>query len=170
MRTRRVLASIIFVAVFAASNLAQIDEPSKKLGAFLGKWETEGTFANGDKVSSSLECQWSPQHAFLICEQRVHMASGETRQLTIYAFNNKTNSYSYTTISSPGGKPFIGGVEIKGNVWIYDSSYQADGKTTQIHNTNEFVDPRTEVFKIVSSEDGGAHWKPVLEGRGHKVE
>src|ERR1700757_801997 len=170
MPLRRVLMAVILIGSVFNFGAAQTDDPAKKLGAFLGKWEIEGTFANGDKVSSSLECQWSPQHAFLICEQRVHMASGETRQLTIYAYNNKTNSYSYTTISDPGGKPSLGGVEIKGNVWIYDSSYQADGKTTQIHNTNEFVDAKTEVFKITTSDDNGAHWKSMLEGRGHKVE
>jgi hypothetical protein len=173
MHTNKLIAAVLLALLFAStgiqSNAVPADDPTKKLGAFLGKWELEGAFANGDKVSSKLNCQWSPQSSFLVCEQLVTMASGETRQLTIYAYNPKNNSYSYTTISEPGGKPSLGNVEIKGNVWIYDSSYQSDGKTTQVHNTNEFTDPKTEVFKIVTSDDGGAHWKPMLDGNARKI-
>lgn len=167
----RALAAAVVIAIClcTVSFSAPPDDGVKKLSAFLGKWEMEGAFANGDKVSSKLNCQWSPQEAFLICEQAISMASGPSRQLTIYAYNSKSNSYSYTTISEPGGKPLVGGVEIKGSTWIYDSSYQADGKTVQVHNTNEFADPKTEVFKIVTSDDNGAHWKPMLEGKGHKI-
>lgn len=173
MRANKIIAAVLLAALFTSAGIqcsaVPKDDPTKKLGAFLGKWELEGAFANGDKVSSKLNCQWSPQNAFLVCEQLVTMASGETRQLTIYAYNSKSNSYSYTTISEPGGKPSVGSVEIKGNVWIYDSSYQSEGKTTQIHNTNEFTDPKTEVFKIVTSDDGGAHWKPMLDGKARKI-
>jgi hypothetical protein len=38
-----------------------------------------------------------------------------------------------------------------------------------IRTTNEFTDARTEVFKVASSDDGGAHWKTVLEGRARKI-
>jgi hypothetical protein len=171
MRIHKILAAVIVFAICLGtiSIAAPADDGAKKLGAFLGKWEVEGAFAGGDKVSSKLNCQWSPQETFLVCEQAITMASGPSRQLTIYAYNSKSNSYSYTTISEPGGKPLVGGVEIKGNMWIYDSSYQADGKTVQVHNTNEFVDPKTEVFKIVTSDDNGAHWKPLLEGKAHKI-
>jgi hypothetical protein len=173
MRIGKIFAVIITAVLltngFKSAVAAPPDDPTKKLGAFLGKWELEGAFANGDKVSSKLNCEWSPQSTFLVCEQLVTMASGETRQLTIYAYNSKSNSYSYTTISESGGKPSVGSVEIKGNMWIYDSSYQSEGKTTQIHNTNEFTDPKTEVFKIVTSDDGGAHWKPMLDGKARKI-
>ncbi len=38
-----------------------------------------------------------------------------------------------------------------------------------IRTTNEFIDPKTEVFKVMTSEDGGAHWKTGLEGKAQKV-
>jgi hypothetical protein len=40
---------------------SQSDDPTKKLGAFVGKWETEGAFTGGQKTSTSLECRWSPK-------------------------------------------------------------------------------------------------------------
>ncbi len=169
MRLERILTAVLITALFTHSGAVQTDDPAKKLGAFLGKWQSEATFAGGEKAASSLECRWSPQGAFLVCEQIVTMAGNQTRQLTIYSYNSKDSTYSYSTFSNPGSKPTTGTVDIKGNIWTYDFSYESNGKTTQIHNTNEFTDAKTEVFKIVSSDDGGAHWKPMLEGKARKV-
>ena len=146
------------------------DDPTRKLGAFTGKWETEGTFTGGPKVSTSLECRWSPQGSYLVCDQLVRMgAAGDHRQLTVYSYDGKTGNYSYTTLADPGAKPSSGGIAIKGNLWTYDSSFSANGKTTMIRTTNEFTGPKTEVFKVISSEDNGVTWKPVLEGTAHKI-
>ena len=87
----------------------------------------------------------------------------------MYSYDIKTGNYSYVTLSDPGAKPSTGGIVIKDNLWTYDSSFTANGKTTMIRTTNEFTDAKTEVFKVVSSEDNGAHWKTVLEGTAHKI-
>src|SRR6185503_19575024 len=57
------------MSVTVAAQKTAVDAPVEKLGAFLGKWHTEGTFSNGGNVSSELECRWSPQRGYLICEQ-----------------------------------------------------------------------------------------------------
>lgn len=155
-------------AAKAPADAAKPEDPTKKLGAYLGKWETEGAFATGQKTSSSLECRWSPQGAYLVCDQLVRIA-GEHKQFTVYSYNSKDGNYSYTTLADPGAKPSTGAVKIEGNLWTYDSSFDAGGKTTLIRTTNEFLDPKTEVFKVASSDDGGAHWKTVLEGKARKV-
>ena len=152
----------------AQAKAAPSDDPTKKLGAFVGKWETEGAFASGQKTSTTLECRWSPQGFYLVCDQLVRMA-GEHRQFTVYSYDSKTGSYSYTTLSDPGAKPSSGGITIKGNLWTYESSFEANGKTTMIRTTNEFTDDKTEVFKVAGSDDGGAHWKIALEGKARKI-
>jgi hypothetical protein len=38
-----------------------------------------------------------------------------------------------------------------------------------IRTTNEFTDAKTEVFKVVTSEDNGANWKIMLQGVAHKI-
>ena len=152
----------------APANAVQPEDPTKKLGAFVGKWETEGAFTTGQKTSTSLECRWSPQGSFLVCDQLVRMG-GEHHQFTVYSYDSKAGKYSYTTLADPGAKPTTGIVEIKGNLWTYNSSFEANGKTTLIRTTNEFTDAKTEIFKVVTSDDGGATWKPVLEGKASKV-
>lgn len=154
----------------AASGDSQSEDPTKKLGAFVGKWETEGAFTSGQKTSTTLECRWSPQGSYLVCDQLVRMGAADQRQFTVYSYNSKASNYSFTTIADPGAKPTTGGITIKGNLWTYDdSSFESNGKKTVIRVTNEFTDPKTEVFKVMSSEDNGATWKSVLQGVAHKV-
>jgi hypothetical protein len=152
-----------------APTTAPNDDPTKKLGAFVGKWETEGSFTSGQKTHTTLECRWSPQGSYLVCDQLVNMG-GEHRQFTVYSYDSKTGNYSYVTLADPGAKPATAGITIKGNLWTYDdSSFTANGKTTMIRTTNEFTDAKTEVFKVASSEDNGATWKPMLQGVARKV-
>jgi Protein of unknown function (DUF1579) len=166
----KVLLCLFVLMTASGLGIAQADNSAQKLIAFLGKWQTEGAFTgSGNKVTSALECRWSPQGKYLVCEQLVKMAGGDHRQLTIYSYSNKDGSYSYTTIADPGAKPTSGTLAIQGNVWTYSSSFENDGKTTQIRTTNEFRDPGTEVFKVESSRDGGVTWNTFLEGTAHKT-
>jgi hypothetical protein len=159
---------VLAVAACISLGVAQADDPAKKLGAFLGKWQAEGTRGT-EKITSKLECRWSPQGLFLVCEQSITTAAGDHRQLTVYSYNAKDGAYTYVTIAEPGAKPTSGKVEIKGNVWTYPFSFESNGKTVQIRTTNEFTDARTEVYKSESSDDGGVTWKTVLQGAAHKV-
>ena len=171
MRTKAFMWVLICLATAAyAVSTAQVEDPANKLGVFLGKWQTEGQFTGSDnKVESSLECRWSPQGSYLICEQRVHMGGGEHRQLTIYSYNAADKDYAYTTLGDPGSRPTNGRVDIKGNIWTYASSFENNGKVTHIRTTNEFTDPKTEVFKVEFSDDGGATWRTTLHGSAHKT-
>jgi hypothetical protein len=163
---------VLYLLTLVTSGLAvpQADDPARKLGAFLGKWQTEASFTGSDvKISSTLECHWSPQSSYLICEQLIKAPDGDHHQLTVYSFNSKDGNYSYSTIGDPGAKPTSGTVEIRGNVWTYSSSFENNGKTTRIRTTNEFTSPDKEVFKVERSDDGGATWKTFLQGAANKV-
>lgn len=142
---------------------------TKKLAAFLGRWQTEATI-NGEKASSMLECRWSPKGSFLVCEQVVSLPGGQQQtQLTVYSYSPKDGSYIFSTFSNPGEKPSSGSVVIDGNVWTYAFSFSADGKTTLIRTINEFPAPGTENFKTEVSPDGGATWKVILQGTGRRI-
>lgn len=168
MRLKPMLCTLM-VVICAALAVALTDDPVKKLGAFLGKWKSEATFADLRNASADLECRWSPQGNYLVCEQHVKLSDREQRQLTVYSYNSKDGTYHYSTFSDPGTKPSDGTLDIKGSVWTYNFSFENNGKTTQIRNTNEFTNASNEIFKIVTSIDGGATWKPMLEGSAHKI-
>ncbi len=169
MRVRAMLCMLAAI-ICPVVAIAQAEQPASKLGVFVGKWRTEGRFTGSDsKVETTLECRWSPQGSYLVCEQLIHMPGGDHRQLTIYSYNAADNNYAYTTFSDPGARPTSGRLEIKGNVWTYASSFESNSKVTHIRTTNEFTNPGTEVFKAESSDDGGATWKTMLQGSAHKT-
>lgn len=167
MQTAKLLFLMALSIAVCAAQTAE--DPTKKLGAFVGKWKTEGAFTNGAKTSTTLECRWSPMGNFLVCEQLVNMGGAEHRQFTVYSYNAKAATYSYTTLADPGATPTSGTVEIKGNLWTYNSSYEAQGKKRLIRTTNEFTDAKTEIFKVTTSDDDGVTWKTALEGKATKV-
>ena len=170
MKTAKLLCLFAALsAACAAQTAPSTDDATKKLGAFLGKWKTEGAFLSGQKTSTTLECRWSPMGSYLVCDQLINFGGVEHRQFTVYSYDAKAGTYSYTTLSDPGAKPTSGTVEIKGNLWTYNSSFDNQGKKTLIVTTNEFTDPKTEIFKVKTSDDGGATWKTMLEGKATKV-
>jgi len=98
------------------------------------------------------------------------MGAAYQRQFTVYSYNSKAGNYSFTTLADPGARPTTGGITIKGNLWTYDdSSFESNGKKTVMRVTNEFTDAKTEIFKVMSSDDNGATWKIALQGVARKV-
>ncbi len=152
----------------APVNDAKTNDPRLKLGVLAGKWKTEGAFTDGRKTSSDLECRWSAQQDYLVCEQAVKFPEGEHRQLTVYSYNSADHLYRYTTIADPGALPNSGTVEINGPVWTYHSSFERNGKTTQIRTTNDFTVANAETFKVETSQDG-VTWTTAMQGSAHKV-
>jgi hypothetical protein len=162
------LLGSVLVAVNASGAQKTDEDPIKKLDPFLGKWQTEGIFDNGTKAKSELECRWSPEKRYMICEQDVSFSSGHTHQLTIYGYDEKAGKHTFVTLLDNMAKPAGGFVEIKGNMWAYDLSLD-DPKGTQVRTTNEFTNPKTELFKTYVSNDHGATWNLTLQGTARKV-
>ena len=173
MITRHVVL-FVTVAALSAGAIAQQtaqqkDDPAGRLMVFLGRWETEATLtATGAKASSVLDCRWSPQGSYLVCEQRITTSGHEQRQLTIYSYNSKEGNFTFSTFRDPGTAPSSGTVSVKGDLWTYRSSFEAGGKKTEVVTTNDFSSA-DEVFSTQISDDGGAHWKTVLQGKAHKI-
>jgi hypothetical protein len=143
------------------------NDPRLKLAVFAGKWKTEAALPDGKKITSDLDCEWSPQQNYLVCEQAVKLPDREQQQLTVYSYSAADHLYRYSTFADPGALPTSGTVEINGAVWTYHASLERNGKTMQIRTTNEFTSATTEELKVESSPDG-VIWTTVLKGSAHK--
>lgn len=97
------------------------------------------------------------------------MGPNVTRQLTVYNYNASNTEYGYASFQGDSLSPSVGVIQINGNQWLYSSTVENNGKKTLVRTTNEFTDPKTEVFKVILSDDGGVTWKPVLQGTAHKL-
>lgn len=159
---------------FAQSSTIDLHAATQKLEVFVGKWQSEGTrpetaFSHADKISSSIDCRWSPQGNFLICEQSITDSGGNHTQLSIFSYNSKDGNYAISSIAGPGNKPWNGTVLIQGNIWTYPGSFEANGKKVEVRTTNDFSVPGVESFKTEFSDDGGAHWVVTLQGTAHRL-
>jgi len=178
MNNKTLLGIVIGISICGLS-LAQTSSSddqtaTKKLGALVGKWRSEGTkfetaYSHADKVSSNIDCRWSPQENFLICEQQITDSTGNHTQLSIYSYNSNEKNYTISSMAGPGKQPWNGTVAISGNVWTYPGGFEANGKKVTVRTTNDFSVPGTETFKSEFSEDGGAHWTVMLQGTAHKI-
>ncbi|HEV3316272.1 MAG TPA: hypothetical protein VG488_04855 [Candidatus Angelobacter sp.] len=158
----------------AGAGPSDIQEATKKLGVFVGKWESTGAFSDtkfsqAHKISSSIDCRWSPLGNFLMCEQSITDGTEKLIQLSIYSYNSKDGNYTISSMSGPGQQPFNGTVIIKGSLWTYPGGFERDGKKIEIRTTNDFSVAGTETFKTEFSEDGGAHWTTMLQGTSRKI-
>jgi hypothetical protein len=170
----RILLTLAIAAVCAAqtNSLDTTDAaPTKKLAVFVGKWKSEGNFSDtayskAHKVTSDIDCRWSPLEDFLICEQRISEPSGQSIQLSVFSYSSKDGNYTISSMAGPGKQPWNGTVMIEGTLWTYPAN-KAD--KVQFRTTNDFSVPGTEVFKTEFSSDSGEHWTTMLQGTAKKI-
>ncbi|HEV3254639.1 MAG TPA: hypothetical protein VG033_09540 [Candidatus Acidoferrales bacterium] len=171
---------LLFLATSATACFAQTTAPAhapdlaaatKKLGAFVGQWKSEGSFSetpysHKGKVTSDVDCRWSPQNDFLVCEQLITDPEGRHIQLSIFSYNSETGKYTISSMAGPGKQPWNGTVVIEGTLWTYPPDKT---EKVQFRTINDFSVPGTEVFKTEFSSDGGEHWTTMLEGKAKKL-
>lgn len=166
---------MIAVGLFAFMQPGDDDKAAtRKLGAFVGKWQSQGAFfdtpySKAGKVTSSIDCGWSANGDFLICEQMITDSGGKHTQLSIYSYNSKEGNYTISSMAGPGKQPWNGTVIIEGNIWTYPGGFEANGKKVKVRTINDFSVAGTETFKTEMSEDDGAHWIITLQGTARKI-
>ncbi len=179
MKQVRILATtMLSIAVALARTTppaaTDVAAATKKLGVFVGKWKSEGNFfetgySHVGHVTSDIDCRWSPQGNFLVCEQQITDKEGQHTQLSIYSYNSKDGNYTISSMADPGRQPWNGTVIINGNVWTYPGSFEAKGNKVEMRTINDFSTSGVEQFKTEFSDDGGGHWTTMLQGTAHKV-
>ena len=160
----------LVVTLIAMQGTPESSGARDKLAAFLGNWESKGTFkdtllSKASAVTSKQSCAWSPFEKYLICDQTLSLG---TDQLTVFSWNEKENSYQYCTIQNPGSPAHCDAFVIDGNVWTFFNSFENKGKKISIRTLNTFDAPGHEVFKTEFSEDGKS-WTTMLEGEARRV-
>lgn len=169
--TRWVAFWVLLLSAAGAFAQASTDA-TKTLSMFLGHWEGGGTFSDtklskADKVTSTGDCDWSPQHRYLVCEQTIRDSKGTHGQLTVFYPTEKKDEVGYATFQN-SAKPVGGTVQIEGNVWTFQDTFTSGEVETTVRTTNRFEGDQ-ESFRVEYSQDRGAHWTTMLDGEQHRV-
>ena len=161
---------------YVAAQVSSPDEKTatQKLGAFLGKWRTEGKlfdtpYSKGGKLTGDLDCTWSPQRNFLTCEQLVTDPNGNHKRLSVYSYNEREKNYDIRTMVEPGMPPWHAIFTIDGDIWTITSSNQAKGKKVEFKTVVDFSSPGVERSKTECSDDGGAHWVVMMQSTANRI-
>lgn len=166
-----------FMVLAAAMLLAQ---PAKTpagldaLGAYLGVWEGKGAakdtaYSKAGNSSATTNCNWSPNHGYLVCDQTVHTPEGTTQNdLSIYTYNEKSQSYAFFGLSRNQDRARTPKLVIEGNRWTYSGGFDDGAKHIQFRTVNNFTSPTTVTYRAEYSDDG-VHWTTMSEGTSTRV-
>lgn len=160
---------LYFAILLAFSTLHALaaDASKSPLAAFFGHWEGSSKmlaskYSKPEEVTSKADCKWSPQQAYLVCEQTIHDSKGVHTQLTAFTPNANGKDYTFYTLLGDGKKAYTGSLNIDGNVWTYGPAEDAKDQYPLFRTTNTFNNG-TEVSVTEFTEDGKT-WTKMLEG------
>jgi hypothetical protein len=161
----KAILGILFLSCslpLCAANKANADVLNRWVG---GKWPLEGRMLDTDyskavNVTGVSNCAWSPDHIFVICDQSLLEDGKPSRELSVYAFDQETDTFHFYGMSPTGGRPHSTDLSISpdGTHWVYSSENEINGKTVQFRTINEFRSPDFVEWWSEYSTDGGVHW------------
>ncbi len=164
------ISVVIFLALASSLQAAGIDA----LGAFLGMWEGKGTskdsaYSKAGTNSAQTNCNWSPNHGFLVCDQIVHLPEGTTQNdLSIYTYNETDRSYAFFGLSRNNSRVRTPKLTIEDKRWTYSGEFEDNGKKIRFRTVNDFTSATTVTYRAEYSEDG-TKWSLMSEGTNTRV-
>ena len=142
---------------------------------YTGQWNStshmyETAFSKAQDIAAKLNCAWTPDNEFLICDQLITMGGTTHSQLTVYSRDREKHIYVYSTFNSPGARPNFGELEVGARQFTYNGSAEQNGKKTLFRTTNTFSNAGDHYdFVAEFSTDDGAHWTKMLEGIATRI-
>ena len=166
------LAVAFFMSLFAMAQAPVVGSKQAPLAGYIGHWQTSGKFydtkfSKAHTVTSTLDCSWSPQGTYMVCEQLIHDDQGEHTQLTIYTPNPNDVNFTFYTFNTPGEKPYMGSLKIEGDTWTYGPpADQAD--KYPLFRTINIVKNGEVTYKVEMAEEAGK-WTTLSDGASHRT-
>jgi hypothetical protein len=170
--TSGVVAILLGTLVVVAQTPPQKPGPEhKRLERMVGRWTYEGEvkaspLGPAGKVSSSETCELFPGGFAVTCRMKGTGPKGPMTGMNVMSYSTDQKAYTYHAISSLGDNIFVTG-NVKGNVWTFEDTFQAEGTTMKVRATVTEESPTVSVFKLeVGPGDG--KMMVVEEGRSTK--
>lgn len=137
-----------------------------------GKWTGDGKLVDSDyskamAVGGVTNCDWSPDHIFVVCDQNNTINGKAARDLSIYSFDAEKGTYQMFGMSPGSARPRMTELTISPdhNRWEYLGKTDISGKQVEFRTVNVFHDNDHVDWWSEYSSDDGAHWVKMGEGK-----
>jgi hypothetical protein len=167
------LTALLFL-LWSMMFAADTRKPSAEaLGQWVGgKWVGDGKLVNSDyskamTVSGVTNCQWSPDHVFVVCDQAITANRKPDRALSIYAFDPDKAAYHMFGMSPSGDRVRVTELTISPDQsrWEYLGKAEIKDTAVEFRTVNVFHDADHVEWWSEYSTDKGAHWVRMGEGK-----
>ncbi len=172
------LAILVTAGLLTAAAAAQAQEPKmetpkpgpehQKLGYFVGKWHSEGdikpgAMGPGGKMTGEDDCHWIGGF-FVACHSTSAGPMGKVTGLGVMGYDAAGKTYTWNGFNSWGENEHATG-SVDGKTWTYTSESVMNGKPMKARYTIVEGGPDGYTFKFEGSQDGGATWLTIMEGK-----
>jgi len=169
------LAVIIFAESIWAQAPPKMPKPGpeqKKLGYFVGHWNTEGDMkpgpmGPGGKFTSTDDIEWLPGRFFVVLHSTGKSPMGPGHSIAVMGYDSDQKVYTYDAFDNMGEHEVSKGT-LEGDTWTWNSESKMGGQVIKGKFTIKEVSPTEHTFKYEMSTDGNT-WTATLEGKSTKV-
>ncbi len=159
-----------------AAGAPQMPQPApelKRLAYFAGDWTSAGTleasaFGPAGKFSGKEHNEWFAGKFFLVSRGDTSMGGMPIRELAVFGYDADKKMYTYHAVNSMGEAEDSAGT-VNGADWTWTNDSTMKGKTYKNKFTIHEDSPTAYSMKFDMSDDGGATWKTVMEGKVTKA-
>jgi hypothetical protein len=162
----------------AAAAVAQMEMPKpgpelKKLDVLVGTWTLDadmkpGAMGPGGKVTETEKCEWMEGNFFLACQidyKSTAMGNGSGASYMGYSTDDK--AYTYREFNSWGEFADSRG-SVDGDTWTWTSDEKMGGMAMKSRFTMKITSATSYNFTFEMSQDAGAKWTLVMDGKATK--
>src|SRR5262245_33671925 len=177
----RSLAACVSSLVVAGVALAQAPPAApkpgpehEKLGAWVGKWTSEGDmkpgpFGPGGKMSGNDRCEWFDGKFAVICHNEGKGPMGVMKGMGILSYSTEDKVYTYYGTDTMGmTSTAVAKGTIQCDTWTYNEESKMNGKPVKSRYVMKWLTPTSYTFKMEMQGDGG-QWMTIVEGKTTKV-
>ena len=137
-------------------------DPSSLL-SIVGEWQSDTVGG----VSARSTCTWSPQHAAVLCEQRITAPTGVSTALTLFAPDSSGGQFVLYVLSRPGATLNPVAFTIRDHLWYYGGQKpERDGR--YYRTVNDFTRADVYLWRQESSADG-KEWTAGVHGQSRRI-
>ena len=176
---KKTLFALLGVLSVTVAVAAQAPKPTpgpehKRLGYFVGKWNTEGEIkaspmGPGGKVTSTDSCGWFEGGFAVVCHYEGKSPLGPSKSIGVMGYSPEEKVYTYYGVDNSNmSMTSIPRGNVQGDTWTYTDESLMGGQKVKSRVTIKELSPTSFSFKMeIQGPDG--KWAPMMESKSTKA-